>query len=70
MVNILRPRQNGQHFPEDIFKHIFFNENAGLSIQISLKFVPYGSINTDLSLGQIMAWHHLGDQPLSERMMA
>ena len=26
-VNILRPRQNGRNFPDDIFKCIFLNEN-------------------------------------------
>ena len=26
--NELRPRQSGHHFPEDIFKHIFSNENV------------------------------------------
>ena len=27
-VNILRPRQNGCHFPDEIFKNIFVNENV------------------------------------------
>ena len=27
-VNTLRPRQNGRHFPDDIFKRIFLNENV------------------------------------------
>ena len=27
-VNTLRPRQNGCHFPDDIFKCIFLNENV------------------------------------------
>ena len=27
-INTLRPRQNGCHFPDDIFKCIFVNENA------------------------------------------
>ena len=27
-INTLRPRQNGRHFPDDIFKCIFLNENA------------------------------------------
>ena len=27
-INTLRPRQNGRHFPDDIFKWIFVNENA------------------------------------------
>ena len=26
-VNTLRPRQNGRHFPDDILKWIFLNEN-------------------------------------------
>ena len=34
-VNILRPRQNGRHFADDIFKCIFVNENARVSIKIS-----------------------------------
>ena len=38
-VNTLRPRQDGRHFPDDIFKHIFLKENFWISIQISLKFV-------------------------------
>ena len=44
-LNTLRPRQNGRHFPDDIFKCIFFNENVLISIKISLKFVPKGQIN-------------------------
>ena len=36
--NILRPRQNGRHFPDDNFKCIFFNENIRISIKIWLKF--------------------------------
>ena len=44
-VNTLRPRQNGRHFQDDIFKWIFLNENAWISIKISLKFVPNGPIN-------------------------
>ena len=40
MVNTLRPRQNGRHFPYDIFKCIFFYENPWISIKISLKFFP------------------------------
>ena len=27
-INTLRPRQNGRHFPDDIFKCIFLNENT------------------------------------------
>ena len=27
-INSLRPRQNGRHFADDIFKSIFMNENV------------------------------------------
>ena len=44
-INTLRPRQNGLHFADDIFKRIFLNENIWIPIKISLKFVSKGSIN-------------------------
>ena len=68
-LTTLRPRQDGRHFPDDIFKHIFFNENVRISIQISLKFVPEGPINNNLALVQITAWCRLGNKPLSEPMV-
>ena len=68
-VNTLRPRQNGRHFPDDIFKCIFLNENIWISIKISLKFVYKGPINNISALVQIMAWRRPGDKPLSEPMM-
>ena len=55
-VNTLRPRQNGRHFPDDIFEWIIWNENAWISINISLKFVPRGPINNIPTLIQVMAW--------------
>ena len=67
--NTLRPRQNGRHFPDDIFKWIFVNENAWISINISLKFVPRGPIHNIPTLVQIMAWRRPGDKPLSEPML-
>ena len=36
--------QNGRHFPDNNFKWIFVNENAWISIKISLKFVPINDI--------------------------
>ena len=63
------PRQNGRHFPDDIFKWIFLNENVWISINISLKFVPRGPINNIITLVQVMAWRRPGDKPLSEPMM-
>ena len=44
-INTLRPRQNGRHFADDIFKCIFLNENVLISSKISLRFVPKGPIN-------------------------
>ena len=66
--NPLRPRQNGRHFPDDIFKWIFLNENVWISNKISLKFVPTGPINNIPALVQIMAWLRSGEKPLSEPM--
>ena len=68
-VNTLRPRQNGRHFTDDMFKCIFLNENVWIPIEISLKFVPKGSINNNAALFRIMAWRRPGDKPLSEPMM-
>ena len=33
-INTLRPRENGRHFADDIFKHIFSNENVWISIKV------------------------------------
>ena len=68
-LNTLRPRQNGRHFTDDIFKCIFLNENVWIAIEISLTFVPKGRINNIPALVQIMAWRRPGDKPLSEPMM-
>ena len=68
LFNTLRPRQNGRHFPDDIFKCIFLTENVCISIKISLKFAPKVPINNIPALGQIMAWRRRGDMPLSEPM--
>ena len=68
-INTLRPRQNGRHFPDDIFKWIFLNEIVWISINISLKFVPRGPINNIPTLVQVMAWCRPGNKPLSGPMM-
>ena len=68
-VNTLRPRQDGGHFPDDVFKCIFVNENAWIAIKISLRFVPKGPINNILALVQIMALRWPDAKPLSEPMM-
>ena len=66
IINTLRPTQNGCHFADSISRHIFFNENGCISINISLNFVPKGQINNISALVQIMAWRRPGDKPLSE----
>ena len=67
--NTLRPRQNGRHFTDDIFKCILLNENAWISLKISLKLVPKFQINNIPALVQIMAWRRPGDKPISELMI-
>ena len=62
-------RENGRHFPDDIFKCIFLNENVRIASNISLNCVLYGPIDYKSALVQIMAWRRAGDKPLSEPMM-
>ena len=69
LFSVLRPRQNGRHFPNDIFKCLFLNKNVWISVKISLKFVPDGPINNIPAQVQIMAWRRQGDNTLSEPMM-
>ena len=57
-IYTLRPRQDVRHFPDDILKYIFLNENVWISITISLMFVSKGPINNIPALVQIMACRH------------
>ena len=68
-LNTLRPRNNGRHFADDIFRCILLNEHVWITIKNSLKFVPKGPINNIPALVQIMAWCRPGDKPLSEPML-
>ena len=68
-INTLRLRHNGHHFADDQFNCIFVNENIWISINISLKLVPEGRINSIPTLVQIIPWRQLGDKPLSEPMI-
>ena len=58
-----------RYFVDDIFKSIFLNEDAQISLKISLKFIPKVRINNIPALVQIMAWRWPGNKPLSEPMM-
>ena len=69
MVNTLNPRQNGLHFPDDIFKCIFLNGYVLISIKIVLKFLPKGPVDNIRALVQIMDRHRPGDKPLPEAMV-
>ena len=68
-INTLRPRQNGRHFADDIFKCIFLDENVWIPIKISLKFLPQGPINNIPAFVKIMAWRRPGDKPWSGPMI-
>ena len=58
------------NFAEDIFKCILLNENDKIAIQISMKFVPMGTIDNMPAMVQTMAWRLLGNKPLPEPIMA
>ena len=69
IVNTLRPRQNGHHFPDDIFKWILLNENIWIQIKFSLKFVAKGSINTIPALVQRQAIIWTNDGEITDAYM-
>ena len=70
LLNTLRPKQNGRHVADDMFKYIFLNENVWIPIKMSLKFVAKGLVDSILALVQIITWRRRpGDKPLSESMM-
>ena len=69
-VNSSPPRQNGRHFADDIFNHIFMNENIRISIQISPKFVLTAPIDNKSALVQVMAWRRPGDKPLGAKELS
>ena len=68
LVNTLRPRQNGGHFIEDIFKCLF-NEIVWTLISMSLIVVRKGPINNIPALVQIKAWRPPGNNPLSKPLI-
>ena len=69
-INSSIPGQNDRHFADDIFECIFMNEKFDISIRISLKFIPEGSIDNKWALVQVMTWRRTGDKPLPEPMLA
>ena len=69
-LNALRPQQNGCHSADDILKLIFVNENIGILIKNPQKLFTYSPVGKKPALVQVMAWHWIGDKPLSDSMMA
>ena len=70
IINTMRSRQYGRHFPDDILKWIFFNGNLWwILIKISLKFVHGVPIFKIPALVQIMACCQPGNKPLTEPMI-
>ena len=68
-MSTVRWEQNGLHYADDIFKHIFVNENSCDVIWISFKFVPHGSIDNYLEIVEEMDWHQIGNKLLSKPML-
>ena len=65
-LNTLPTRQNGRLFADDSLELIFLYQNCCILLQISLTFVPKGSIDNKPALVQIMAWRQTANNPLSE----
>ena len=65
----IEAKNSFKHFA-DIFKFIFMYQNCCIFIQMTLKFVPQGSIDSKPALVQVMSWSWEGSLPLSELMLA
>ena len=50
MFDELRPGQNGWHSADNILKLCFLNKNCCILINISLNFVPKGSVDNKSAL--------------------
>ena len=56
-------------FADSIFRCLFMNEKFFILIEISLKFIPTGPIDSNPALVYLMAWPRIGVKPLSEPML-
>ena len=65
-LNTLRPRRNGQQFPDDIFKRVKMFE---FQLKFHWSMFAKGPINNIPALVHIMAWHLDGTKALFEPMM-
>ena len=69
VLNTSPPGQNGRRFADDMLRRILVNGKFCILIEISQKSVPYSLIDNDPALVEIMAWHRIGDTPLSEPIL-
>ena len=69
-VQLISPWTRWPPFADDIFKCIFMTESFCVLIQISLKFVPKGPIDSKSALVHVMTWRRTGNKPLPEPMLA
>ena len=65
-LNTLRPRRNGQQFPDDIFKRVKMFE---FQLKFHWSMFAKGPINNIPALVHIMAWRLDGTKALFEPMM-
>ena len=64
-IYTLRPEQDGHHFADDIFKCIFLGKkNYCISIQIMMRLIPKGPIESKWVWVQVMAWCLFSANPL------
>ena len=68
-INPSLPGRLSGKIAHDIFRCLFFNENVGISIEISMKIVHKGPIDNKPALVQVMVWRRTDDKTLPERML-
>ena len=54
---------------DNLLRRIFVNEKSCILIEISLRFVPKGAIDNNPTVVYIMAWHRIGEKPLSAPLL-
>ena len=67
-VNTLKPKQNGHHFADNIFKYTLIKK-VRILIKISLKLFSSGQFNNKPAVIEIIAWCLTGIKPLFEPIL-
>ena len=68
-LDSLRPRQNGCHFADDVFKFIILGDKISVWTNISLAFISKISSDDKPALAQVMPRRCASDEPLSESLV-